>query len=96
MNYITKDFFYKKEILDLLELDENQKYSLFYIYFKFKDFITNDDTKKLFKLYRNTELIKYNLLEKENKLIDYIYKNFTIKYKYCKLDTGIIIKDIII
>ena len=64
MNDITKEFFYKKEIINLLELDENKKYSLFYIYFKFIKFINNDSNKKFFKLYRNTELIKYNLLEK--------------------------------
>jgi len=96
MNDITKKYFYKKIITDLLELDENKKYSLLFIYIKFKDFINNNNYKKIFRAYRNIDLIKYNILDKECKLIDYIFENFTIKYKYCKIDKGIIIKNIVI
>ena len=96
MNDITKKYFYKKFITDILELDENRKYSLLFIYIKFKDFLNDSNYKKLFKAYSNIELIKYNNLDKENKLISYIFENFTIKYKYCEIDKGIIIKNIVI
>ena len=77
MNDITKKYFYKKFITDILELDENRKYSLLFIYIKFKDFLNDSNYKNLFKAYSNIELIKYNNLDKENKLITYIFENFT-------------------
>lgn len=95
MNIIEK-FYYKSDILNLLELDENQKYSLLFIYFKFKDFISNNYYRKLFQIYRNNDLVMYNNLDKQNKLIDYIFKNFTLKYKFIKIDKGNIVKNIII
>ena len=96
MNDITKKYFYKKFITDILELDENRKYSLLFIYIKFKDFLNDSNYKKLFKAYSNIELIKYNNLDKENKLIDYIYKNFALKYRFNDVDKGKVVKNIII
>lgn len=96
MKDVTNEFFYKKEIIDLLELEENKKYSLLFVYLKFKDFINNITYKKIFKSYRNVEFIKYHILDKEDKLINYIHENFTIKMKYNKIDKGIIIKNIVI
>ncbi len=96
MNDITKKYFYKKFITDILELDENTKYSLLFIYIKFRDFINNNNYKKIFKAYSNIQFINYYNLDKQNKLINYIFENFTLKYKYCEIDKGIIIKNIII
>ena len=96
MNDITKKYFYKKFIIDLLELDENTKYSLLFIYIRFRDIINNNNYKKIFKAYSNIQYINYYNLDRQNKLISYIFENFTIKYKYCEIDKGIIIKNIII
>ena len=93
---ITDKFYYKSDIISLLDLDENTKYSLLYIYFKFKDFMSNNNYRKVFQTYRNIDLIMYDNLEKENKLIDYILKNFTLKYKFISIDKGNIIKNITI
>lgn len=95
MNIIEK-FYYKSEIINLLDLDENRKYTLLFIYFKFKDLLEDVNFKKTFKAYNNLCFIKYNNLDKENKLIDYIYKNFTIKYKLYNIDRGKIVEDITI
>ena len=96
MNDITKKYFYKKFIIDLLELDENTKYSLLFIYIKFRNIINDNNYKKIFKSYSNIQYINYYNLDRQNKLINYIFEHFTIKYKYCEIDKGIIIKNIII
>ena len=93
---ITDKFYYKSDIISLLDLDENTKYSLLYIYFKFKDFMSNNNYRKVFQTYRNIDLIMYDNLERENRLIDYIFKNFTLKYKFISIDKGNIIKNITI
>ena len=93
---ITDKFYYKSDLLNLLELDEYTKYSLWYIYFKFKDLLSDKTYKKIFQTYTNIDLIMYDNLEKENKLIDYILKNFTLKYKFISIDKGNIIKNITI
>ena len=93
---ITDKFYYKSDIISLLDLDENTKYSLLYIYFKFKDFMSNNNYRKVFQTYRNVDLIMYDKLERENKLIDYIFKNFTLKYKFIKIDKGNIVNNITI
>lgn len=96
MYNIMDKFYYKDLIIKLLELNENHKYSLLFIYLKFKDIINDPHCKKVFQAYGNLELIKYNNLDKQNKLIDYIYKNFTIKYKFNDMDKGEVVKNIII
>jgi hypothetical protein len=96
MYNITDKFYYKDDISNLLELERNEKYSLLFIYFKLKDIINDKNFKKVFYAYGNLELVKYNKLEKENRLIDYIYKHFTLKYRFYDVDKGKIVKNIII
>ena len=50
MNDITKKYFYKKFITDILELDENRKYSLLFIYIKFKDFLNDSNQSNNFTI----------------------------------------------
>ena len=87
---ITDKFYYKSDILDLLDLDENVKYSLLYVYFKFKDLINDKNYRRHFQLYMDIDL--YN----DDKLINFIFKNFTLKYKFNSIDEGNIVKHIII
>jgi hypothetical protein len=93
---IMDEFYYKDLIINLFELNESRKYSLLFIYLKFKDTINDPHYKKIFQTYGNLELIKYNNLDKENKLIDYIYKNFALKYRFNDVDKGKVVKNIII
>lgn len=93
---ITDKFYYKSDIMNLLELNENIKYSLLYVYFKFKDLINDNYYKKVFQVCRNVDLVMYNNLDKENKLIDFIFKNFTLKYKFHNIDKGNNVKNITI
>ena len=59
MNDITKKYFYKKFITDILELDENTKYSLLFIYIKFRDFINNNN-------FVNNDTLNINYLFENN------------------------------
>lgn len=87
---ITDKFYYKSDIMNLLELDENIKYSLLYVFFKFKDLISDNHYKEVFEIYKAVNL------DNDNQLIDFIFKNFTLRYKFIKIDKGNIVKNIII
>lgn len=87
---ITDKFYYKSDIMNLLELDENIKYSLLYVFFKFKDLISDNHYKKVFEIYKAINL------DNDNQLIDFIFKNFTLRYKFIKIDKGNIVKNITI
>jgi hypothetical protein len=87
---ITDKFYYKSDIMNLLELDENIKYSLLYVFFKFKDLISDNHYKEVFEIYKAVNL------DNDNQLIDFIFKNFTLRYKFIKIDKGNIVKNITI